>query len=232
MTNSKFMGFGTLHLRSYSYQRISAETTPHGCKNWMPRWSLYIYIMRIPRLAELHFFFIAFRFNSWLCGPLNVHSIVFPAASSSGLAHRFWISSIGSRRVLQMQKLWANLRIHHKTLTCKLYRSSFFFLINVYSPSISYMYINAGVSCKPHGFSCLLLFSSSSGCLVVWNCCWLGTSDIVTTSSPGGASPQGCPQICDLNSHKCYLFYFKTKCKKVNKSCRLDFQTLSMLGAL
>lgn len=79
---------------------------------------------------------------------------------------------------------------------------------------------NSHLSGKPHGFSCLLLFSSSSGCLVVLNCCWLGTSDIVTTSSPGGASPQGCPQICDLNSH---IFYFKSKSKNVDKAWCLDF---------
>ncbi len=29
-------------------------------------------------------------------------------------------------------------------------------------------------SCKPHEFSYLLLSSSSSGCIAVWNCCWPG----------------------------------------------------------
>lgn len=39
---------------------------------------------------------------------------------------------------------------------------------------------------------------------MVWNCCWSVSPDIGMTSSPGGASPRGCPQICDLNSHKCF----------------------------
>lgn len=66
------------------------------------------------------------------------------------------------------------------------------------------------LGCKPHEFSYPLLSSSSSGCIVVWNCLWPGSSDIVMTSLLGGVLPRGCPQICDLNSHK----YFKPKCKR------------------
>lgn len=64
--------------------------------------------------------------------------------------------------------------------------------------------------CRPHESSYLLLSSSSSGWIVVQNCCWPGSSDIGMTSSPSGVSPRGCPQICDLNSHK----YFQSKSKR------------------
>lgn len=73
----------------------------------------------------------------------------------------------------------------------------------LYVACILKCFSSMGGALKPHVFSYLLL-SSSSGRSVAWSRCCFVSPDIVRTSSPGGASPRGCPQICDLYTHKVF----------------------------